>query len=256
MLKAPEPDPIPKKPVPPKTDIFKAEEFITHGVALPGTFQAFPEAGAADLVRIQSVVPRLDKDKKPILDSAGRPVVTVGVPEVVRLAGVLVAPAGARGAQGAYNAVAGWVKGKTDLVVEQDPVYPTDPAGRRNVQIYFKGTSEATKDTTFNLNRMLVRSGFAVVDLYQASSIKPEAWLNDEQYARLRKDANGKPAPLGLWKLGIILGQRQAPPGMTQLAPAANGKPATNAPIGGATPDAAAGVAAPIGGATPTTSVR
>lgn len=96
-----------------------------------------------------------------------------------------------------------------------------------------------------SLNRMLVRAGWAVVDLYSPTSFDQKAWLFDETYARthtllvatqdtpslyLKKGqsfSDGKPLndpdtnatplpvgvrrvpdPLGLWKYGVLLQQR------------------------------------------------
>ena len=109
-----------------------------------------------------------------------------------------------------------WTLGQS-VDVEQDSKYPTttDPrgAGRRRVQIFFKGRrtdnpatpqNEDTTGTRFLLNRMMVRSGYAVVDIYSPTSFDTKGWLNDEAYARQQK--------LGLWGKGIVLGKRLPPP--------------------------------------------
>jgi hypothetical protein len=51
---------------------------------------------------------------------------------------------------------------------------------------------------------MLIRSGYAVVDLTQPTIFDTQGWLNDEQYARERH--------LGLWGMGILLNHRLPPP--------------------------------------------
>jgi hypothetical protein len=54
--------------------------------------------------------------------------------------------------------------------------------------------------TALSINRMLIRSGWAVVDLYSPTSFDQQAWLLDESYARKRR--------LGLWRYGVALQQR------------------------------------------------
>jgi endonuclease YncB( thermonuclease family) len=75
--------------------------------------------------------------------------------------------------------------------VEDDTRFPFDEDRNANVQVYFTGTTEATASTRFNLNRMLVRSGWALVDLHTPTAINLQQWLNDQEYA--------KRARLGLW---------------------------------------------------------
>jgi len=89
------------------------------------------------------------------------------------------------------------------LDVYEDPKYPIDTQNRRLVQVFFK-SGKATKTvpagTSLSLNRMLIRSGWAVVDLYSPTSFDQQSWLLDESYARKLK--------LGLWKYGATLQQR------------------------------------------------
>lgn len=54
--------------------------------------------------------------------------------------------------------------------------------------------------TALSINRMLIRSGWAVVDLYSPTSFDQQSWLLDESYARKRR--------LGLWRYGVALQQR------------------------------------------------
>ncbi|HEX8833356.1 MAG TPA: thermonuclease family protein [Abditibacteriaceae bacterium] len=215
VLKGPEPEPVPTPMKLPTTEVFSAEDNITRGTKLPGVYRV---AGitSAEVLTIQSVV-ATKKGTPP------RDVLTYGVAEQVHLAGIITPQSGQPGWQSAVKTVTDWTNGKIDLEVEQDPKYPTDLSGRRMVQIYFKGRTPATSGTTYNLNRMLVRSGYAVVDVHQATSIDVQKWMYDEESARSRKDANGKVTPIGLWKLGIILGQRIPAPRPTVAA--APGKP-------------------------------
>ncbi len=83
------------------------------------------------------------------------------------------------------------------LDVFQDPKYPVDYDSRPLVQIFFKsaGGGAIKKDTSLSLNRMLIRSGLAVVDLYSPTSFDQPTWLLDEAYARHRK--------LGIWGMQL-----------------------------------------------------
>lgn len=89
------------------------------------------------------------------------------------------------------------------LDVYEDPKYPIDSENRRLVQVFFKSVN-ATKavpaGTLLSLGRMLIRSGWAVVDLYSPTAFDQQSWLLDESYARGRK--------LGLWRYGVALQQR------------------------------------------------
>lgn len=241
-LQPPEAEPTPAKPKLPKSDFFDATDNVKAGTPLPGFYNVVgvdtssdPDSGEVVVLRSVTIVKGTDgKDK----------VVPNPVMEKVRLAGIIMPPKGSPGRDLAVSAINGWTSGKTDLEVEGDSQYPTDLQGRRVVQIYFKGTGKETTGKKLNLNRMLVRSGFAVVDLHQASSIHHEKWFNDEQYARLRRDPNDanpvlekrKPAPLGLWKLGILLAQRPPVPGLKSVVvttATADGKRGATAPVGG-----------------------
>lgn len=235
-----DPEPIPPKPQIPPPDFFDPSDYVKHGAPRPGTYRligvdASSDPDSSELVVIQSVA--MVKGT----DGIERPVPST-VSEKVRLAGIILPPKGTRGRDSAVHAINGWARDskglKNDLIVEEDTQYPTDLNGHLNVQIYFKGTGKETEGKLLNLNRMLVRSGYAVVDLHQATSIDHAKWFNDEQYARLRRDPKdqSKLAPLGLWKLGIILGQRPPVPGTKKiavLAPGADGKAGITAPIGG-----------------------
>jgi hypothetical protein len=239
-LQPPPTDPIPAKPKPPKPDFFDPADNVKAGVPRPGTWRLMgvdassdPDSNEVVIVQSISMVKGTDGKERPVPGTT---------PEKVRLAGLILPPKGGPGRAEAVNTINRWTFGKTDLEIEDDGQYPTDLQGRRLVQIYFKGTGGETKDKRLNLNRMLVRSGYAVVDLHQASSIDHQKWFNDEQYARLRRDPNDpnpdvnkrRPAPLGLWKMGIILGQRHPVPSLKQApAPVVNGKTGATAPIGG-----------------------
>jgi endonuclease YncB( thermonuclease family) len=101
----------------------------------------------------------------------------------------------------------------------------------RRVQIFFDGGSGDSK-TSLDLNRMMIRSGYAVVDEHEPTIFDTKGWLNDEEYARQTR--------LGLWKLGIVLNHRQPPP--PAVKPGARPAPAT---AGSAAPPATATKTAP-----------
>jgi hypothetical protein len=93
------------------------------------------------------------------------------------------------------------------------------------VQIFFPGGEGGTQ--SINLNRFMVRTGYAVVDILEPTIFDIKGWLNDEQYAREHKK--------GLWQY-IVLQSRQQPllkfkalpatPGSTPgAAPTAPGMP-------------------------------
>jgi endonuclease YncB( thermonuclease family) len=209
LLQGPEPQPTPT-PVPtPGSTVFDPNDGIVHGVKLndpgnaklPDAFQV-AEVLSPELITIRSV--------------KGGAVVG-GPPEEVRVAGIVAPLPGQPGFDQALLTVANWTRG--EVSIEQDPKFPRDLQGRRYVQVFFKGTGGATKDQELSLNRMLVRSGYAVVDLHSPSTFthfEPGSWTwyNDEQYARQHH--------LGLWGQGIILAQRLPPPAPTVAADTAN----------------------------------
>jgi endonuclease YncB( thermonuclease family) len=198
FLKAPEPIPTPT-PVPaPTPPYFDPAAGQPRGTALnkagdPVMPDAFRIAGATtgDLVAIQTV----DTVKT---GTPPRDVITLGPPDTVRLAGI-VAPSTEPGLQGAKNAITNWTAGQ-NVDVDVDAKYPLDLDGRRMVQVFFKGRKGPYEGQQLSLNRMLVRSGWAVVDLYSPTSFDTSEWLADEAYARRHK--------LGFWKYGQAPQQR------------------------------------------------
>ncbi len=206
FLKAPEPDPTPTPVSTPKAPFFDPAAGQSRGdvagvkISTPlnkAGDPVFPDAfritGAlsGDRVSIQSV------------DSvqAGNPpkaVLTLGAPDSVRLAGI-VAPTTEPGLQGARTAITNWTLGQ-NVDVDLDGKYPTDLEGVRVVQVFFKGRKGPYEGQTLSLNRMLVRSGHAVVDLYSPTAFDTSQWLLDEAYAKTHK--------LGFWKFGQAPQQR------------------------------------------------
>src|SRR5690606_21943903 len=100
----------------------------------------------------------------------------------------------------AMSTVRQWTLGR-QLTIQQDPKYPVDLQSLPRVQVFFPGTG-ANQGVNLNLNRMMVRSGYAVVDLLEPTIFDTKGWLNDEEYARRQR--------AGLWK-HIVLQNRQQP---------------------------------------------
>ena len=205
LLKAPEPAPTPT-PVPsPTPPFFEPTAGQSRGTALnkagdpvlPNAFRIVtPTTG--DTVAIQSI-DTVQAGKPP------KDVVTLGAPDTVKLAGI-VAPTIDPGLQGARTAISSWTAGQ-DLDVDLDPKFPTDLDGNRIVHVFFKARALDSKGKparfagqTLSLNRMLVRSGWAVVDLYSPTSFDTSQWIYDEAYARRNK--------LGFWRYGQVIQQR------------------------------------------------
>jgi len=204
LLEGPEPAIVPPKPKQPGATIFEVGDGIVHGVKLndssnpklPDSFQVTPLT--PELLEVRSI-------------KGG--IVSAGPPEVMRVAGIVAPLPGQPGFDQALLTTGRWTLG--EVSIEQDDKFPRDLEGYRYVQVFFKGTGGETKDKELSLNRMLVRSGYAVVDLNSPSTFTkfPSGswtWYNDEQYARQHK--------LGLWGSGILLGQRLPPPAPTVAA--------------------------------------
>lgn len=219
----PEPEPTPT-PVPaPKPGVFDPKAYTTQGVALNAPNDAkLPEyfevvrIYSGNLIWIRSVdtvtPPKPDPKATPAPGPTPAPLLTYGAPEIVRLAGIAVPLPGQPGGQASIKTLSNWTLGRK-LTVEQDPKFPVDfdepdlnsvgARSARRVQIFFEGGGGEQK-TSLNLNRLMVRSGYAVVDEHEPTIFDTKGWLNDEEYARQSR--------LGLWKLGIVLNQRQPPP--------------------------------------------
>ena len=205
FLKAPEPAPTPTPAPTPKPPYFDAAAGQSRGTALnkladpvlPDAFR-ISATTTGDTLLIQS----LDTVKT---GTPPKDVVTLGAPDTVKLAGI-VAPTVDPGLQGARSAISSWTAGQ-NLDVDLDAKFPTDLDGNRIVHVFFKGRDLDSKGKpgrfagqTLSLNRMLVRSGWAVVDLYSPTSFDTSQWLYDEAYARRNK--------LGFWRYGQAIQQR------------------------------------------------
>lgn len=207
LLSAPPVDPIATPAPTPKAPFFDPVAGATQGTGkklnVPGDLvlaDAFRIAGAlgGDRVTIQSV-DTVTSGNPP------KPTLVLGVPDRVRLAGI-VAPTTEPALSLARKTISDWTAGR-DVDVEQDAKYPTDLNGVRVVHIFYKGREKGAKGEPgpfagqiLSLNRMLVRSGNAVVDLYSPTAFDTSQWLLDEAYARRHR--------LGFWKFGIAVQQR------------------------------------------------
>ena len=201
LLQAPAPDPIPLKPKEPKPGLFIPTDYNTKGIELnkagdaaqPEYFEV-TRIDSGELLWLRTV--DINKAGTPPTDQT-----TYGAPDMARLAGISVPQPGQPGAQESMSTLRRWTFGRK-LTVEQDGRYPVDLQNRRRVQIFFPGGKDGAQ--SLNLNRMMVRSGYAVVNVFEPTSFDVKGWLNDEEYARINR--------LGLWKLGIVINQRQPPP--------------------------------------------
>lgn len=229
ILPPPKPEPVPKPLSLPKTEVFAPADYVIKGNRLPGTFRVV-NVPSGELLSIQAVL----RGKKGNQDT-----VSYGTTETVHLAGIITQTSGKPGYAQTIQTINNWTMGKDDLEIEIDPRIPWDPDGRRMAQVYFKPKSGPYMDQELNLNRMLVRSGYAVVDLNQATSVDLAGWLNDEVYARDHRTLDDRPAPLGLWKMGVLLGDRPAPSYKVSSKPAKTTAP-TVRPLPSASPDGGA----------------
>ncbi len=236
LLQGPHKEPPPPVTQKPTLPVFDPADNITKGLPLPGTYRV-TSITSGELLTIQGV-PTIASGRtvgaKTVAGSAVPPPSPVA--ETVRLAGIVAPGPGQPGWQYTVNKVHEWVDGKENLTVEVDPKFPVDLDSHRMVQIYFTpgpaspSTTGASASTgvQWNLNRMLVHTGYAVVDLYGATSIDVQKWLDDEEFAKTFVDhkqptiivfdpLSGKKVfkpnikPLGLWGLGVAIPQRGTP---------------------------------------------
>jgi len=165
-----------------------------------------------------------------------------GAPSLMRLAGIK-GPVSGPGSAQLFKTIRDWTLGQ-QLDVDQDKKYPTDLQDRPRIQVFFKGRSGPTKGTSLLLNRMLVRSGYAVVNIFEPTSLDSKSWSYDEQHARTYWNPVTKLPGLGLWALTpsplVKIGQRIPSPRPTvapKAAPAAGAaaQPGAQSPQPGVT---------------------
>ena len=236
---APIPTPVPT-PVP---DIFDPTEGVVK--MAPLNLANDPDKKLPDAFRVV----RVDSGELLALQAVKK--VTVGTPpveraitgttNVMRLGGIITPLPGQPGFAETVKKVQDWTFNQ-DVDVEQEPRFGQDfnANSRRVVQVYYKQRGGPLNDQKMLLNRMLVRLGYAVVDLNAPTSFPTKAWLNDEAFAREKK--------YGLWGLGIVLAQRVPTSGpLAQAAQSLVPDPITSAAVGGAAGGAPAGSEGAIG---------
>lgn len=223
LLDAPEPEPTPVPPPTPRPGVFvpddyTAKESVPPPVRLnvPGdaTKPSFYElVGVASDPAEHAILLGLRAVKVQTLD--GKEVKSYGAPSLMRLAGIVAPVAGQAGGAEVIKTVTDWTVGQ-QLDVEQDKKYPTDLKDRPRVQVFFKGRAGEHKDKSLLLNRMMVRSGYAIVDIFAPTIFDNKGWLNDEAYARKQWNPLTKMPGLGLWAWTpsplVVLGQRLPAP--------------------------------------------
>ena len=206
FLKAPELAEVPKKLEKPTAPVFNAGDYAPAGTelskaadpVLPDYFQA-TQVSSGDLIYVQSV-DKITQGTPP------KEVLAVGSADPIRLAGIVTPQTGQPGYEASVAAASGWAlisgtnKAK-ELRVIQDAVFPTDIDNIRLCAVFFKGQAGGEfADQELCLNRMMIRAGWAVVDLYSPTSFDTKLWLSDEMFARKNKR--------GLWGMGIAIQQR------------------------------------------------
>ena len=235
---APVPTPVPT-PVP---DVFDPTEGVVKmaplnlandpAKKLPDAFRVV-RVDSGELLALQAV-------KKV---TAGTPPVErsiTGTTNVMRLGGIITPLPGQPGFAETVKKVQEWTFNQ-DVDVEQEPRFGRDfnANSRQIVQVYYKQRGGSSNGQKMLLNRMLVRLGYAVVDLNAPTSFPTKAWLNDEAFAREKK--------YGLWGLGIVLAQRVPISGpLAQAAQSLVPVPMTSGAAAGAAPADAEG-GAPTG---------
>ena len=197
FIKAPAPEPTPT-PVPTPSGVqFDPAEGSPRGTALNNQAGAAANPALPDSFRVALIASGQElvlQSVKKITKPDGKSQVLLGAADTlnpVRLAGILVPTGTQTGAQEAIAVIQTWIAGQ-DLDVDIDPVFPTDTDNKRRVQVFFTARTAPYTGQRMSLNRMLVRSGYAVVDLYSPTSFDQTQWLYDETFARENN--------LGLWK--------------------------------------------------------
>ena len=235
---APTPTPVPT----PLPDVFDPAEGVVKMAPLnaPGD-PKLPDAyrvvrvDSGELLALQTV-------KKVTTGTPPIERAITGTTNVMRLGGIITPLPGQPGFAETVNQVQKWTLNQ-DVDVEQEPRFGQDfnANSRRIVQVYYTQRGGAMNGQKMLLNRMMVRLGYAVVDLNAPISFPTKSWLNDEAFARSKK--------LGLWGLGIVLGQRVPTSG--PLAQAAQSLVPADMTAGAAAAPAAGGAEGAAGEGSP-----
>jgi hypothetical protein len=259
MLTAPTPEPTPTAVPTPRPGVFDPTDGTTatppaedlnapNDPKKPDSYQVMRvEAGNLLWMRSVKMVP----GTKP-----GEKIPQYGTVNPYHLAGILVPAPNAPGGPESIRTAESWTmgldsKGQPVYVdVKQDVRWPVDPQNRPMVAVFFKGRAGDTKDVSLMLNRMMVRSGYAVVDLHAYTSFDIHTWMHDEEYARTTINPLTKLPGIGLWAMNIVYAGRLPSPTPTPnpLATGAPGAPpVVNAPPGAPPGKTLPGKAAPPG---------
>jgi hypothetical protein len=232
---APEPEPTPTKvPDPvivpdayvPTTETIKGDPLSDNNptdTSKPEYFVFQRPAEAADLITLRGVFTDASGNELPMTPLA-RKTWTFKA----KLGGIIAPRNGEPGWAQSASASANWIEGR-QLQVEQDPKYPLTIDDRKIVQIKItskKGEAEEVRP----FNQLLVRAGWAFVDLSALTSFDFKSWLVDQEYARgLRHRKKGEGvnmqteryfvAPVGLWALKVRPNHYPPAPGAAPKAP-------------------------------------
>jgi hypothetical protein len=251
----PEPSPTPVPDVPIHPDVYKPlpvdpatvkvlTDTSTVAPNLVPDYYQLVGADGGDMLTLQAY--RLTPEGQPYIAPLDKPV-------KVKLGGIICPLKGEPGWAEAQSVTTNWLSGR-QLQLDEDKRYPVTIDGRNIVQIRIKSEIK-TKDKAGNItkieeerpfNQLLVRAGYAFVDLVSPTSFDYKAWIVDEEYARgkrtepaawqLQNLPAGQPTPtpvpgipVGLWAKGIFPMFRGPAVGrktvaVIEAAPAANTK--------------------------------
>lgn len=232
FIKAPEPEPaptpVPDVPVHPDTyrlapvvDPLTVKPLTDDSTAAPNLIPDFYQlvsAETGDRLTLQAY--RLTPEGKAYILPLDKPV-------KMKLGGIICPLPGEAGWAEAKSTVENWLRGRR-LQVDEDRKYPVTLDGRNIVQIRITSdvktktkSGEVTKTEEIRpFNQVLVRAGYAFVDLVSPTSFNYKPWIVDEEYARgkrtepaewqLKNYQAGQPTPrpapgipVGLWARGI-----------------------------------------------------
>jgi hypothetical protein len=195
LINPPQPEPTLVPPPTPRPDLFDPADGLAPMAKLND--EAAPAGQLPSKFRVVNIPSGEVLQLQSLSGPAERRV--PGTSDFYRLAGIVTPAPGRPGFAETTALIGRWTLGQ-EVDVEQDPRFPVDLDGRRMVQVYYTARDGALKGQRLLLNRMLVRLGYAMVDIHAPTTANIQAWLNDEAFAREKR--------LGLAKLGITIAQR------------------------------------------------
>lgn len=231
FIKAPETDPAPTKvpdvPVHPDkykpavvTDPLTIKPLTDDLTAVPNLIPDYYQlvtAETGDKLILQAY--RLTPQGQPYIAPLDKPV-------KVKLGGIVSPARNEPGWAEATATTQRWLGGRR-LKVDEDKKFPLDLDGRNIVQIVIKsevnskapGGAVTKTEETRPFNQVLVRAGYAFVDLITPTSFDYKAWVVDEEYARgVRMESKQPGPPAGLWARGIYPYKALGRPGALRTA--------------------------------------